>query len=128
MAQHDYFFLAERAAKVIGQLDSVLCDSVECDLRRLLAIATVGVAGTTLVPLNDGELLLPGPIHFSLRPLRLARSAVNHQQHRIAAILALDADPLIDAADRNQRRLVDAGVRVFGHDCQWSNLIMPGSR
>jgi len=41
---------------------------------------------------------------------------VHHQQHGIAALLATNAHPLIDAADQNERRLVDPGTRAFGRD------------
>ena len=87
MAEHDNLLLAERAAKMIGDFDSVLRDAVDGDVGHLCAIAAGGVPGAALVPLDDGERF-PGLIPVGGHPLRLARYPVTHQQHRIAAILA----------------------------------------
>ena len=84
--------LVERAAKILGHFDSVVRG-------RVRGIAPVSVPSATLVPLATVNAFSQG-LYFSLWPLRLARSAVNHQQHGIAATLALNTDPLIDAGGR----------------------------
>src|SRR2546426_10695493 len=116
MAEHDDLLLAERAAKIIGHFDSVLRDSVEGDVWRLCAIAAVCVPSAALIPLDDSERFFPRLILVGRHPLRLAWSPVHHQQHGIAALIAANADPLIDAADRNERGLLDPGGRAYGRD------------
>ena len=78
------------------------------------AVAAIGVTRAALVPLHDGEVLFPGAVVGGLGPLGLAGSAMDHQQHRIAPVVASDVDPLIEAAQRNEGRLVDPHRRVLG--------------
>ena len=117
MAEHDDLRLAECPAKIVRQLDAVVGDPVEGHARGRGAIAAVGVSGATLVPLDDGEHLFPGAVVRGLGPLGLARAAMNHQQHRIAKIIAADVDPLIEPAKRDKQRSIDLGWRITRSTC-----------
>ena len=72
-------------------------------------------AGAALIPLDDGEVLQPRPEPgVTPRIGRVARSAVQKEQHRIVSVLAADRDPLLDAADLDVPGFVDAVRRGDG--------------
>jgi hypothetical protein len=113
VAEDDDPLFAEIAAEIFGEFHAVLGDAVERDIGRLCAVAAESVAGTALVPLNHGEGFLPGPVDFGLRPLRFARASVHDEQHGVRAVVAANADPLIDTTKRDKQNSID--LRGSGH-------------
>jgi len=111
MAEDDYSSFLQPVTKILHNLDPILCDLLQSDVRRPDSVTTVRVTGTTLIPLDDGKCLLPRTIHLGHRPLRFAGSAVNYQKHRITRICTPDVDPLTEPADGLERRLADAGAK-----------------
>ncbi|MCC8490300.1 hypothetical protein [Xanthomonas citri] len=60
-----------------------------------------------MVPLHDGEIARPAAEQaMRERRVGVARPAMDDQHHGIAAVLALDRDPLLDASDLHKTRLV----------------------
>jgi hypothetical protein len=99
VTEDDDLFLAERAAKIGGDFDSVFRNPVEGNVRRLCPVPVEIVPSATLIPLHDCERFFPRLILIGRWPLRFAWSIVNHEQRRIIAIIALDAEPLVDPAN-----------------------------
>src|SRR5207237_546910 len=72
---------------------------------------------------NDGELLLPGSEQGKApRVGYIARTAVQEQQHRVGRAAAAYRDPLLDAAERHEARLIDTW-RYF--DCKARRVRRP---
>jgi hypothetical protein len=111
VAEHDYSSFLQPATKILHNLDPILCDLLQSDVRRTDSVTTVRVTGTTLIPLDDSKCLLPRTIHLGHGPLRFAGSAVNHQKHWITRICTPDVDPLTEPADRLERRLTNTGAK-----------------
>jgi hypothetical protein len=109
VAEDDYFLFAQLVAEIFGELDTVLGDAVKRDVGRVCAIAAKGVAGTALVPLHNGEGFFPWLIHFGLRPLRFAWASVDNEQPRVRAVVAPNADPLLQSAEGNECGFNDCG-------------------
>ncbi|WP_234349334.1 hypothetical protein [Xanthomonas citri] len=60
-----------------------------------------------MAPLHDGEIARPAAEQaMRKRRVGVARTAMDDQHHGIAAVLALDRDPLLDASDLHKTRLV----------------------
>jgi len=55
-----------------------------------------------LIPLEHGKILVPSGVELLEGCLRLPRTAVQHNDHRICLIVALNIDPLIDSADSDE--------------------------
>ena len=107
MAEDDDLLFAEFAAEILGEFGAILGDAVESDVGRVYAVAAEGVAGAALVPLHHDEGLLPWPVEFGLWPLRFARTTMNNQQHGVGVVFAANADPLIDATERDKQHSID---------------------
>src|SRR3546814_14678502 len=59
-----------------------------------------GLAGAPLVPLDDGEIILPRALIQPVdRHLGGSGTTVNEQQHRVPSVAAAPRDPLLDPAD-----------------------------
>ena len=97
--------------QILGNLDPVHRHAI--DGQRGLdgrTTAPEGLAGATLVPLNQCEILLPSGVHgVGVGAHRVAGSAVNEQHDRITAIGAVDGDPLFDATDAHETLFADLG-------------------
>src|SRR5215469_6812625 len=93
-------------AQVIGELGPILDNVLDTELGidRAPGVAE-GPAGARLVPFDDDEILLPRLWNHGAGGR--TRSAVDHQEHRIGAILAADGDPLVQAPDADEAGLVD---------------------
>ena len=107
MTEDDDLLFAEIAAEILGEFDAILGDAVERDVGRFCAVAAEGVASAALIPLHHNEGLLPWPVDFGLRPLRFTWATMNNQQHRVGAVFAANADPLIDTAERDKQYSID---------------------
>src|SRR6185437_3707564 len=117
MAQQDDLPLFAIADQIFRQFDAVLDDAIQVDVRRLVATTvTEGMAGAALVPLHNREEFLPGHIFVGVGPLHIGGPAMHHQQHGIGEIIALDADPLLDPAQRHVLCLVYRLGRFGRHD------------
>lgn len=84
-------------------------DAVKRDVGRVCAIAAESVAGTALVPLHNREDFLPWLIQFGLRPLRFAWASVDDEQHGVKAVVATNANPLLQSAEGNECGFNDGG-------------------
>jgi hypothetical protein len=67
-----------------------------------------------LIPIDHREIGLPRNKLFQEGRLCFRRAAVQIQQRRVGSVLPLDADPLLDGADRDEPRLIDAAVGGTG--------------
>src|SRR5262245_58182207 len=64
-------------------------------------------------PEDDREVPGPGEQEGARqRAQGYSRSAVKHDENRIVSILTTNADPLVDAADVREERLIDAARRI----------------
>jgi hypothetical protein len=110
MPHEDELVRAQLAPQQFGQLDAVLRHARDGDRPgRRAAVLAERPAGAALVPLHDGEVFRPSAeAGISPRVDRIARSAVQEQQHRIVPVVAADGDPLLDAADLDEPGLVNA--------------------
>src|SRR5215469_14487142 len=111
MAQDDDLLFAELAAEIFGELDAIFGDAVESDFGRVCAVAAEGVASTALIPLHHGEGLFPWPVDFGLRPLRFAWASVDDEQHGVRAVVAANADPLINTTKRDKQHSINLRCR-----------------
>jgi hypothetical protein len=73
-----------------------------------LAVAAQGLARAAVVPLDHGEVPLPGPQGQGEDRVGPAGPAVQHQQHGVGAVLAAQLDPLVDPTDPDEPLLDDA--------------------
>src|ERR1700733_7276287 len=108
MGDDDDLFLVEMLAQVVRPLDPVLDHPIQRHRRSdRRAIAAKGLPCSSLVPLDDREVLLPWGEHRECpRVGDIAWTAVEEEQHWVGAILPADCDPLLDAADLDEGFLV----------------------
>ncbi len=116
MAQQQDLFLLQVLSEEFTQLGAIGDDA----LQRHLAGARAPVAAKSLphaaaVPLDDGEVALPGSKPLCEGHVGGCRSAVHNQDHGIAPILASDSDPLLDATELHEMALIDAVRTVDSH-------------
>ena len=147
VADENDLVLPQLLAQQVGELDAVLRHARDRDgLRRRLRVLSECSAGAALIPLDHREVLQPQPEPgITPRVGRVARSAVKKEQHRVVSVFSANRDPLLDAADLDVPRLVDAvcsgdGViahipRAQGCPCRFELLavgagrrILPGGR
>src|SRR5829696_3552782 len=103
-------------AEELDELDGVGDPAVEGHLAAAgLAVAAQGLARPAVVPLDDREVLLPGPQGQGEDRVGPAGPAVQDQQHGVVAVLASDLDPLVDPTDPDEALLDDP---VRGGDLQ----------
>src|SRR5580704_14908665 len=117
MAEDEDFFTAETLAEVVNHFDGVGVHAVNVHGGALNVFAVRGIsfACTALVPLNDGEVFLPGPLESSGDGHKGgAGSAVKEEQNGTLPRFTADFDPLIDAADRGALDSVDSIGRANG--------------
>src|SRR5512135_1894893 len=115
IAEYDDLRLAEMRAEIFGDFDTVARHLR--DGHRALAVLAVlleRLAGAALIPLHDREILFPGPEYGAQRNQRVARTAGQHEKHRIATIVAANGDVLLDAVDADEGALVYAVRRGDG--------------
>src|SRR5829696_5000077 len=90
-------------AEELDELDGVGDPAVEGHLAAAgLAVAAQGLARPAVVPLDDREVLLPGPQGQGEDRVGPAGPAVQDQQHRVVAVLASDLDPLVDPTNLDE--------------------------
>ena len=112
-APQDDLALAEALGEIGGQGDAVVAHLLDGQ-RRIFCrrAAAVGHPCPALVPLHQGELPGPCPIHrIGIRTQRIAGAAADEQDDRVRATVALDGDPLLDAADGHEALLVHRCIR-----------------
>jgi hypothetical protein len=72
-------------------------------------IRSVGLPRPALIPLRDGEALLPWPLKPACeRNKSNAGSAMEEQKNRVVDVLAAHLDPLLNAPDSHRLQTVDA--------------------
>ena len=110
MADENDLVLPQLLAQHVGELDAVLGHARDRDgLRRRIRVLSECSAGASLIPLDHREVLQPQPEPgITPRVGRVARSAVKKEQHRVVPVFSANRDPLLDAANLDVPRLVDA--------------------
>src|SRR5947199_389991 len=113
MPNQDDPVLVKMRPQIFGHFDTILRHLRQGHGRRNRgAGAAKRTTGAALIPLNDGEEFFPWPPAGRHRKGRTAGTAVNKEDHRIAAIFTANLDPLIDAADLDVHSLLDAVRRL----------------
>src|SRR5579871_61669 len=104
--------LFETRAQILRHLNTVLDQAIEIQRRRR-SVARQRSARAALVPLRDDVIVLPG-VKVWIRPGagRVTRAAMQEEQYRTRSVLALNADPLINAANGYEAALID-GIAAF---------------
>src|SRR5262249_42721415 len=76
-------------------------------------IPAVGFSSATLIPLDEREVLRPWekPVPGN-RTQRIARPAMQDEQHRVVAALALNAYPLLDPTHPGEQSFIDPLCRI----------------
>ena len=97
-----------RCCEIFGKLDSVARHAIQRDVRRVLPVTTEGATRAALIPLHDREVRLVRRELRRERRERYAGAAVNMQQDRVLSIVAADRDPLLEPADGDEARFLDA--------------------
>jgi hypothetical protein len=116
LGQHDHLVGAQILSEERDELDGVGDPALKGHLAAAgLAVAAQGLARSAVVPLDDREVLFPGPQGQGEDRVGPARPAVQDQQHGVVAVLAPDLDPLVDPADLDEPLLDDP---VGGGDLQ----------
>ncbi len=112
-AEQDRLGLAGAPQRMRRDLQPVLGDARQRDLALTSRRAAKRKAGAALVPVDDGEVALPGAGHDGDEWRQAAaRPAMRHHDHRIGQVLAAKADPLVEAANPHEAALVDAVRRA----------------
>jgi hypothetical protein len=110
LGQQDHLVDAQVLAEELDDLDGVGDPAVEAHLPAAgLAVAAQGLARPAVVPLDDREVLFPGPQGQGEDRIRPARPAMQDQQHRVVAVLAPQLDLLVDPTHLDEP-LLDAPV------------------
>ena len=113
MTDEDDLVLLQDSAERLRELDSVLSQAIDRDRRshRRSALSERS-ACTPLIPLNDREGLQPRT-KGGIAPWigGVARAAVQKEKHGIAAIVAANRDPLLDAANHDVAAFIDPAGR-----------------
>src|SRR6185312_9450006 len=99
--QHDVLF-SEASASVVRNVDTILHDLVECHIRCRLATTSKRFSGTALIPLDNREVAFPCTIECSKRAVRNTGAAVDDNDDGICSTRAVDAHPLVNAANGNE--------------------------
>jgi hypothetical protein len=103
--QQKYRPFAQAFAHILGDLYTVTGELLHADFPgRTRARKNKGFATAALIPLDEGEMLLPGTDVRSKDGVRTARPAVDQEQDWVVAILAPDPDPLINPADFDEEQ------------------------
>ena len=100
---------AKAPDQVLGDSKSILRHALECQHRPIRwRITAVRPACAALVPLYEREVLLPGAEEaIGVGAQRVARSAVEKENHRVRTALAPDGDPLLDTPHAYELLLVN---------------------
>src|SRR5215469_6267819 len=117
MPNHENFVSMEVGAQVVHYLDRVLFHLryVHGLALQLAVIGFICLAGATLVPLNDSEVLLPSTLEKSRHRYESdARPAVKEEQDGIVYVITANFDPLVNAANSDLLQVVDAVRGVDG--------------
>jgi hypothetical protein len=108
-AREDDLVLPQVFAQELGDLEAVVGHALDGN-RRLdgFAVLEEGPARVALVPVDEREIPFPARIQrVGDGALGTTGPAVQDQHDRLAAIRALDRDPLLEAADRHVHRFID---------------------
>src|SRR5215472_3077603 len=108
MTQQNHPLLVQSFADKLCDFDAVLRHAVDSHAAPSSVIPAKGFASAALVPLDDGEILLPGAKRESERYVGGTRAAVQHQHDRVVAILAPELDPLVNASYPDEHALLDS--------------------
>ena len=125
MREQDDLVLVEMRAEILAYLDAVAHHAIDGHRRFVLTVAAIGTARAALIPLHDGEILLPWPVDLRERHHGIAGAAMDEQDHRIGAVIAADGDVLVDTPDPNERPLVDP-VRCRDRENLRDLVLTPG--
>jgi hypothetical protein len=98
----------EASLQVFSELDSVLGQSIEGEIRGSVAIPRERLAGPALIPLHQQEVAVVGSVGRDERRLDVAWPAVEEKKNRAPRVVAPDRDPLIDSAQRDEPCFLDA--------------------
>src|SRR5262245_2805972 len=123
VSEHEYLLLAEFPAQPADHFFGIGDHPIwrHCGRDRSNIVGDIGLARPALIPLNDGEVLLPAALVIPAGwHGRETRATVNVEQDRVATIEATHGNPLVDAADAHLLEPLDALGRDYaahlGHD------------
>src|SRR4030095_14834961 len=111
VSEHEYLLLAEFPAQPADHFFGIGDHPIwrHCGRDRSRIVAAIGLARPALIPLNDGEVLLPAALVIPAgRHGRETWATVNVEQDRVATIEAPHGNPLVDAADAHLLQPLDA--------------------
>src|SRR6516162_2200606 len=110
MTDDDDLVLVEMFPQILGQFDAVLGHAINGHGRSHgFSGLPESLTSTPLIPLHYREVLFPGSEKREGPGIRdVTRTAVQKQQHGIAAVLAANGDPLLDPADVDVTGFVNA--------------------
>src|SRR6516162_3372321 len=110
MTDDDNLVLAEMFPQIFGQFDAVLCHSINghCGCHGFSSLPE-SPTSTPLIPLNYRKVPFPRSEEREGPGIRdVTRTAVQKQQHGIAAVLTANRHPLLDSANGDLTGLVNA--------------------
>src|SRR5216684_1835543 len=117
MPHYEYLFSLESSSEIARHFYCVLLHLTEIHRPALefLVVRFIRFSRSALVPLHHGEVFLPRILKSAPhRNKRDAGSAMDEQKNRVIHVLAAHFDPLINAADADGLKAVDAVGRSNG--------------
>jgi len=111
MPHHKYFSSLESSSKIVRHIYRVLLHlrDIHRPALEFLVVRPVGFSRSALVPFHYGEVFFPRILKSTPHGNKCdAWSSVDEQKNRVIHVLAAHLDPLINTADADGLKAVDA--------------------